>query len=109
MTSDVCVVSPPQPSEPVITPFENKTFSRITWNLTNQTVDAGPDYVVVLIEIQGHPSLQEELSSSTQELLISTEPGFTYYVTVIAHNVDGIARSTRVALTLEPEGKISSL
>lgn len=95
-------VPPSQPSLPVITPFENKTLSRITWNLTNQTADAGPDYLVVMIE--DHPS-SSRLDPSTKELLIRTEPGVSYFVTVTAYNSDSFTKSQRAGFTLGPEGK----
>lgn len=93
---------PSQPSQPVIIPFENKTLSRITWNLTNQTADAGPDYIEVGIEnLSGFPM---HLGPSVRELIFDTEPGGNYFVTITAHNKDGSASSQVANLILKPEG-----
>lgn len=94
-------VLPAPPSKPVITPFENKTTSIITWNLTNQTADSGPNYLVVVVE---DIVVSSRLSPATTQLLIDTEPGATYIVTIVAYNDDGQMASPNTSITLDPEG-----
>ena len=95
-------VPPSRTSQPVITPFENKTLSTITWNFTNTTADAGPDYLVVTID--NHSSSPVRIDPPRNELLFSTEPGATYFVRVTAFNRDGLARSPAAQLSLDSTG-----
>ena len=76
-------------------------MSIITWNLTNQTADSGPDYLVVIIE---DVMVSSRLSPVTTQLLIDTEPGASYIVTIVAYNRDGEMVSPRAVTTLDSEG-----
>ena len=94
---------PARPSTPVIDSFNNDTRSRISWNLTEHTVDATPDSITVTIE--GHPMSPVHLDPGTRQLVIDTEPGDNYVITVAASNVDGQIESPTTHLTLPVAGE----
>lgn len=93
---------PAQPTAPVFVTF-NSTLSKIAWNLTNTTGDAGPEALIV--NIQNHPDSPINLEPSQTHVLIDTEPGVTYTVTIEAINRDSSATSQPSHLILQPERK----
>ena len=90
---------PPTPPTTPIFEIVNNTFSRISWNLTNETADAGPQYLTVNVDDN---SMQLEPHQTS--LLLPTEPGVTYAVTVTAANVDGSATSQPAYFNLPFQG-----
>lgn len=93
---------PTPPTAPVFETF-NTTLSKIAWNLTNETADAGPQALIV--NIDDHPNSPINLNPSQNHLFVETEPGITYTVTIEAINVDSSATSQPSHLTLQPERK----
>lgn len=93
---------PAKPSTPFIESFDNNTRSRISWNLTEHTIDATPEQITVTIE--NHSISPVHLGPDAEELVIDTEPGENYVITIIASNVDGQATSPPAHLILPTEG-----
>lgn len=97
------------PTPPTAPNFEifNSTLSRITWRLTNHTTDAGPESLIV--NIDDDPISPVHLLPGVKELLLRTEPGRRYTVTVTSTNVDGMATSQPAHLNITPEGQTHGL
>lgn len=76
-------------------------MSIVTWSLTNQTADSGPDFLVVMNQ---NFNVSSQLSPDITQLLVHTKPGNSYIITIVAYNVDGRAESQRAAITLAPDG-----
>lgn len=93
-------VPPALPTAPVFVTFNN-TLSKIAWNLTNTTADAGPEALIV--NIQNHPDSPINLEPSQTHLFVDTEPGVTYTVTIEAINTDSSVTSQPSHLILQPE------
>ena len=91
-------VPPTAPTTPIFEIF-NSSLSRITWNLTNNTADAGPHSIIV--NVDGHPT---SLPPSQGFLLLQTEPGRTYIVNITAINIDSSVSSQPARLILPAEG-----
>lgn len=96
------LVLPSRPTPPVFMTF-NSTLSKIVWTLTNTTVDDRPEAIIVNIE--DHPLSPINLAPSQTHVLVETEPGVTYIVTIVAFNVDGSATSQPSHLVLPSECK----
>jgi NaMN:DMB phosphoribosyltransferase len=96
------LVPPSRPTAPVFVTFNN-TLTKIAWNLTNQTADAGPQ--VLIVNIRDHPLSPISLEPSQTHQFVRTEPGVTYTVTIEAINSDGSATSQPSHLTLPPDSE----
>lgn len=94
---------PARPSTPVTDSFNNDTRTKISWNLTEHTVDATPDSITVTIE--GHPVSPVHLQPDERQLVIETEPGDNYVITVTASNMDGQIESPTTHLLLPVAGE----
>lgn len=91
---------PTPPSVPFFETF-NSTLSKISWNLTNKTADAGPQALIV--NIRDHPNSPINLDPSQNHVFVETEPGKTYTVTIGAINTDSSATSQSALLILAPQ------
>lgn len=94
-----CTVPPAQPNIVSLESFSNKTSTRITWNLTEHTIDATPDSITVTIDDSPVVVQPED-----RELVFATEPGDNYIIIVITSNPDGQTNSSPAHLILPPEG-----
>lgn len=72
------------------------------WNLTEHTVDAAPDGFIVNIE--NHPMSPVNVDPADRQLVIHTEPGGVYVITITAINVDSQTVSQPAHLILPDRG-----
>ncbi len=98
---------PPSPPSPPHIVIINNTLSRISWNLTNTTADAGPESFIVLVT--NHPASPITLPPSAREYNLETEPGVSYLVTITAMNPDSHSESHPEHLSIPPAGESDSI
>ena len=90
-------VPPSVPTRPVISDITSSQ-AKITWTLTNQTLDEGPDRLTLTVNYINNTQVREYLlSAGTVEMLVqSIAPGMEYLVTVSASNQDGTRTTDQV-------------
>ena len=91
-------------------PFINDITSSqawISWTLTNQTLDEGPDRLTLTINYTDNTQVRQYLlSAGTVEMLVqSIDPGMEYLGTVSASNQDGTVTTATVSYRTLPARK----
>ena len=91
-------VPPSVPAGPFISNITSSQ-ARITWTLTNQTLDEGPDRLTLTVNYINNTQVRQYLlSADTGEMLVqSIAPGMEYLVTVSASNQDGTVTTDPVS------------
>ena len=99
-------VPPSVPTRPVISDITSSQ-AKITWTLTNQTLDEGPDRLTLTVNYVNNTQVREYLlSAGTVEMLVqSIAPGMEYLVTVSASNQDGTRTTDQVQFRTLPGRK----
>ena len=99
-------VPPSVPTRPVISDITSSQ-AKITWTLTNQTLDEGPDRLMLTVNYINNTRVREYLlSAGTVEMLVqSIVPGMEYLVTVAASNQDGTRTTAPVPFQTLPGRK----
>ena len=98
------------PSVPPAGPFISDITSsqaRITWALTNRTLDEGPDHLTLTVNYANNTQVRQySLLPGTVEMLVqSITPGMEYLVTVSASNQDGTRTTDPVSFQTLPGRK----
>lgn len=107
--SPICTwpaVPPSVPDGPVISDITSSQ-AKITWTLTNQTLDEGPDRLTLTVNYINNTQVRQYLlSADTGEMLVqSIAPGMEYLVTVSASNQDGTVTTDQVPFQTLPGRK----
>ena len=99
-------VLPSVPAGPYISDITSSQ-ARISWTLTNRTLDEGPDHFTLTVNYINNTQVrQHSLSASTVEILVqSIDPGMEYLVTVSATNQDGTRTTAPVSFRTLPARK----
>ena len=99
-------VPPSVPTRPVISDITSSQ-AKITWTLTNQTLDEGPDRLTLIVSYINNTQVRQYLlSAGTVEMLVqSIAPGMEYLVTVAASNQDGTRTTDQVQFQTLPGRK----
>ena len=99
-------VPPSVPTRPVISDITSSQ-AKITWTLTNQTLDEGPDRLTLTVSYINNTQVRQYLlSAGTVEMLVqSIAPGMEYLVTVSASNQDGTVTTAPVSFRTLPARK----
>ena len=99
-------VPPSVPAGPVISDITSSQ-AKITWTLTNRTLDEGPDRLTLTVNYINNTQVRQYLlSAGTGEMLVqSIAPGMEYLVTVSASNQDGTRTTAPVPFQTLPGRK----
>ena len=99
-------VPPSVPDGPVISDITSSQ-AKITWTLTNRTLDEGPDRLTLTVNYINNTQVRQYLlSAGTGEMLVqSIAPGMEYLVTVSASNQDGTRTTAPVSFRTLPARK----
>ena len=99
-------VLPSVPAGPFISDITSSQ-ARVSWTLTNQTLDEGPNRLTLTVNYTNNLQLHQYLlSAGTVEMLVqSIDPGMEYLVTVSASNQDGTRTTDPVSFRTLPARK----
>ena len=102
----LAAVPPSVPAGPFISDITSSQ-ARISWTLTNQTLDEGPDRLTLTVNYINNTQVRQYLlSAGTGEMLVqSIAPGMEYLVTVSASNQDGTVTTDPVQFQTLPGRK----